>query len=86
MWDLFVSVFVIAALALVFAHAWNMVAEMSLATFERRNPDGTIRHPLRQTIYYAIGVSLISILVVWYIHNHTTIDLGAGHKRSHRSS
>lgn len=84
MWDLFISIFVISALALTFAHAWNLVAETVLDTYEIKSDTGEVKKPVMQTVVYAAIVTAICILSLWYIHNHSTIDLGAGFKRKHR--
>lgn len=75
MWDIFVSIFVIAALSLIFAHAWNMVASTVLHKYERKNSDGTVVKPLEQILIYAIGVTILTIGILYYIHYHTDIDL-----------
>ncbi len=83
--DLFISIFVITALALTFAHAWNLVAETALLTYERKDPvTGEVKRPVEQTLIYAICITAVAVLALWYIHYHTNIDLAAGHRRSHR--
>ena len=82
--DLFISIFIITALALSFAHAWNLVAETALQTYERKDPDGNIVYPVAQTLIYAICITTVSVIALWYIHYYTKIDLAAGHRRSHR--
>lgn len=73
--DVFVSVFIVAALSLIFAHAWNMVATTALYKYERKDKDGKIIKPLEQIIFYALGVTLASVLILYYIHYHTDIKL-----------
>jgi ABC-type Fe3+ transport system permease subunit len=82
--DIFVSVFIIAALAFIFAQAWNMTADQTLKVLAKRNNSGDVTHPLRQTFIYAIFVTLLCVVFLWYVHNHTEINMGAGHMRSHR--
>ncbi len=84
--DLFISIFIITALALTFAHAWNLVAETALQKYERIDSEGNVVRPIEQTLIYAISITAISVLALWYIHYHTKIDLAAGHRRSHRMS
>ena len=82
--DLFISIFVITAMALIFAHAWNLVSETALQKYERKDDDGNIKKPIEQTLLYALGVTGVSIFALWYIHSYTNIDLAAGHRRAHR--
>jgi len=85
--DLFISLFVITALALTFAHAWNLVAETALQQYERRDPvTKQVKQPVLQTLLYAIGITVVSVIALYYIHNYTKIDLAAGHRRAHRSA
>lgn len=73
--DIFVSVFIIAALSLIFAHAWNMVATTALYKYERKDKNGNIVKPMEQIILYAVGVTLASMLILYYIHYHTDIKI-----------
>ena len=82
--DLFISIFVITALALTFAHAWNLVAETALQKYERTDADGNVVRPVEQTLIYAICITAVSVFALWYIHYYTKIDLASGHRRSHR--
>ena len=82
--DVFVSVFIVAALALIFAHAWTMVSEQTLLTLEKKNPDGSVARPLRQLIIYAVVITIACWGILYYIHYHTDVNLGAGHFRAHR--
>lgn len=83
--DIFLSIFVITALALIFSHAWNLVSEAALMRYAKRDPiTGEVRKPLNTSIAYAVSVTLLSVVVLWVIHKYTDIDLGAGHKRMHR--
>lgn len=78
MWDIFVSIFVIAALSLIFAHAWNMVASTILKKYEKKDSNGNVVKPLEQILIYAISVTLATILILYYIHYHTDIQLVRG--------
>jgi ABC-type Fe3+ transport system permease subunit len=82
--DIFVSVFILAALAFIFAHAWNMTAEQTLKVLAKRDDSGDVTHPLRQTLIYALMVTIMCAVFLWYIHHHTDINLGAGHGHVHR--
>lgn len=85
MWDVFFSFFVITALALLFAHAWNMFVETLLGTWVITDADGNVRDPVLQTLTYAIVMTIICISVLFIIHRYTDIDLGAGRRMRHRS-
>jgi hypothetical protein len=82
--DLFISIFVVTALALTFAHAWNLVAETALQKYEKTDDEGNVIKPVEQTLLYAIIITAISAFALWYIHHYTKIDLASGHRRSHR--
>ena len=84
MLDLFVSIFVITALALMFSHSWNLVAETMLQKYERTDANGNVVKPIDQTLMYAISITAISVFALWYIHYYTNIDLASGFRRSHR--
>ncbi len=84
MWDVFFSFFVITALALLFAHAWNLFAETLIDTWDIKDKDGNVKAPVLQTFVYAVIVTLLSIGVIWYVHNHTNIDMEAGRALKHR--
>ncbi len=86
MWDVFFSFFVITALALLFAHAWNLFAETLIATWEIKDSNGNVKDPIVQTLVYALTMTLISIGILWYIHKFTKIDLHKGRQGHHRSS
>nr|QBK85974.1 MAG: hypothetical protein LCMAC101_05690 [Marseillevirus LCMAC101] len=84
--DLFISLFVITALALTFAHAWNLVAETALQQYERKDAQGNVQKPVFQTLIYALAITAVAVFALWYIHYYTKIDLAAGHRRAHRSA
>ena len=84
MLDLFISIFVITALALMFSQSWNLVAETMLQKYERTDAAGNVVKPVDQTLMYAISITAISVFVLWYIHYYTSVDLGSGFRRSHR--
>lgn len=82
--NLFVAIFVVAALALIFAQAWSMVAKTALSQYAKKNEEGVVVNPLDQTLIYAISVSVAVVAIIGYIHFYTDVDLGAGFKRKHR--
>lgn len=84
MLNLFISIFVITALALMFSHAWNLVAETALQQYERTDAQGNVIRPVEQTLIYAICITAVSVFALWYIHYYTNVDLAAGFKRTHR--
>jgi len=86
MWDVFFSFFVITALALLFAHSWNLFAETLISTWELKDSDGNVKDPVLQTMTYAIIMTVVSIAVLYLIHKYTDIDLGAGRKMQHRDN
>ena len=84
MWDVFFSFFVITALALLFAHAWNLFAETLVGTWEIKDSEGNLKDPILQTLTYAIIMTCISIGILIFVHNYTDIDIAAGKKGVHR--
>lgn len=86
MWDVFFSFFVITALALLFAHSWNLFAETLISTWELTDSEGNVKDPILQTLTYAIIMTVVSIVVLYIIHKYTDIDLGAGRKMQHRDN
>ena len=86
MWDVFFSFFVITALALLFAHAWNLFAETLIETWDIKDSEGNVKDPIVQTLVYAIVMTLISIGVLWFVHDKTDIDLSEGRKMKHKIS
>jgi len=73
--DIFVSFFIIAALSLIFAHSWNMVATTILYKYERKDSNGKIVKPLDQILIYAVSITFLTLIVLYYIHYHTDINL-----------
>lgn len=86
MWDVFFSFFVITALALLFAHSWNLFAEVLIETWQITDSEGNVKDPIVQTLVYAIVMTLISIGVLWFVHNKTDIDLSEGRRMKHKVS
>lgn len=82
--NLFVAIFVVGALALIFAQAWSMVASAALSKYAKKDDNGVIVDPLNQTVAYATGVTIAVVLIIAYIHLYTDVDLAAGYKRRHR--
>lgn len=75
MWNIFISVFVIAAISLIFAHAWNMVVETIIHKYEKTDSQGNVVKPLKQILIYAVCVTLAVIVVLYFIYYHTDIKL-----------
>jgi TRAP-type C4-dicarboxylate transport system permease small subunit len=75
MWNIFISVFVIAAISLIFAHAWNMVVETMMRKYEKTDEYGNVVKPLKQILIYAICVTLFTLIILYYIYNYTDIKL-----------
>jgi len=71
----FASIFLIAALGFIFANAWNMLAATMLKKYEKKDAQGNPIHPVNQTLAYALGISLLCIVVVWFYHEHTAVRL-----------
>lgn len=80
----------------MFSHAWNMVAETLLSKFEIKKKDSNgnviigpngkpeIEAPVLQNLVYAIIITIMSVLILWFIHYYTNINLASGYKRKHR--
>ena len=68
--DIFISLFVLTALSLVFSHAWNLVAESMLDTWEFKTPDGTVKKPVLQTFIYAMSISVLAVTLLFLLHRY----------------
>lgn len=71
----FAQVFLIAALGFIFANAWNMLASTMLKKYAKKDAQGNLLHPVKQTFGYAVAISVLCALVIWYYHEHTAIRL-----------
>ncbi len=64
--------FVGAGLGFIFANAWNALAMAMFSKYEKKDPvTGKTIYPLWQMFMYAMGVSLLCALLVWYMYTHT---------------
>lgn len=71
----FASIFLVAALGFIFANAWNMVAATMLKKYEKKDSQGNPINPVNQTVLYALGISVLCALVVWFYHDYTNVRL-----------
>lgn len=66
----FISVFVVAAFGFVFANAWNKVSEAVLHKYETKDKYGLPVKPVRQTLYYALAVTVMCAALLWFIYEY----------------
>jgi len=66
----FISVFVMAAFGFVFANAWNKVAEVTLYKYEKKDSLGRPIKPVKQTLYYALGITAICAIMLWILYEY----------------
>lgn len=68
----FISVFVIAAFGFVFANAWNKVSEAVLHKYEKKDAFGRPIKPVKETLYYALGITVMCALLLWFTYEYIT--------------
>lgn len=65
----FLSMFVAAAFGFIFANAWNNLSLTMLKTYERKDETtGQVIHPVRQSFYYALAISALCALLLWFFY------------------
>lgn len=66
----FISVFVVAGFGFIFANAWNKVAEAALYEYEKKDYLGRPTKPVKQTFYYALGITFLCALMLFVLYEY----------------
>lgn len=69
----FLSMFVAAAFGFIFANAWNNLSLTMLRTYERKDDSGQVIHPVKQSFYYALVISGLCALLLWFFYEKVGI-------------
>ncbi len=70
----FVSVFVLAALAYIFANAWNDFVKEYIYDHAKKDAKGNVIRPVDQMFRYAVGVSVACGIFLYAIYAFTKGD------------
>lgn len=69
--SVFVSIFVVAALAYIFANSWNDFVKEFILQHAKKDAFGNVVRPLDQMFMYALLVSLACGVLLYFIYRYT---------------